>query len=103
MLKVYGRPNSSNSAKVFWLLDQIGQDYDLVPAGRGFGPTDTPEFLALNPFGKVPVVQDGDLAVWNPTRCCAIWPGGSTPPRFGLRMPPVRAASTAGWTGPRSR
>ena len=64
MLKVYGRPNSSNSAKVFWLLDQIGQDYDLVPAGRGFGPTDTPEFLALNPFGKVPVVQDGDLAVW---------------------------------------
>lgn len=64
MLKVYGRPNSSNSAKVFWLLDQIGQDYDLVPAGRGFGATDTPEFLALNPFGKVPVVQDGDAVVW---------------------------------------
>lgn len=64
MLKVYGRPNSSNSAKVFWLLDQIGHDYDLIPTGRGFAPTDTPEFLALNPFGKVPVVQDGGAVVW---------------------------------------
>lgn len=64
MLKVYGRPNSSNSAKVLWLLDQIGQDYDLILTGRGFGPTDTPEFLVLNPFGKVPVVQDGDVIVW---------------------------------------
>lgn len=64
MLKVYGRHNSSNSAKVFWLLDQIGHDYDLIPTGRGFAPTDTPEFLALNPFGKVPVVQDGGAVVW---------------------------------------
>ena len=64
MLTVFGRCNSSNSAKVFWLLDELGQDYRLVPTGRGFGPTDTPEFLAMNPFGKVPVVRDGDTAVW---------------------------------------
>jgi len=64
MLTVYGRRNSSNSAKVFWLLDELGQDYRLVPTGRGFGPTDTPEFLAMNPFGKVPVVRDGDTVVW---------------------------------------
>ena len=46
------------------LLDELGQDYRLVPTGRGFGPTDTPEFLAMNPFGKVPVVRDGDTVVW---------------------------------------
>lgn len=96
MLKVYGRPNSSNSAKVFWLLDQIGQDYELVPTGRGFGATDTPEFLALNPFGKVPVVQDGDAVVWESnavlrylaTRfgATALWPAD-----------PARQACVDGW------
>lgn len=64
MLTVYGRPNSSNSAKVFWLLDELKQTYDLVPTGTGFGPTDTAEFRAMNPFGKVPVLRDGDLVTW---------------------------------------
>lgn len=64
MLTVFGRHNSSNSAKVFWLLAELGQAYRLEPSGRGFGPTDTPEFLALNPFGKVPVLQDGAVVVW---------------------------------------
>jgi glutathione S-transferase len=64
MLTVYGRPNSSNSAKVFWLLDELGLDYDLVPTGTSHGPTDTPEYLAMNPFGKVPVVRDDDVVTW---------------------------------------
>lgn len=64
MLTVYGRHNSSNSAKVFWLLDELDQAYELVPTGTGFGPTDTPEFRAMNPFGKVPVLRDGDLVTW---------------------------------------
>ncbi|WP_395541487.1 glutathione S-transferase family protein [Neotabrizicola sp. sgz301269] len=64
MLTVYGRANSSNSAKVFWLLEELGEDYELILTGRSFAPTDTPEFLALNPFGKVPVLRDGETVVW---------------------------------------
>jgi glutathione S-transferase len=64
MLTVYGRHNSSNSAKVLWLLEALNRDYDLVLTGTGFGPTDTAEFRAMNPFGKVPVLRDGDLIVW---------------------------------------
>jgi glutathione S-transferase len=64
MLTVYGRRNSSNSAKVFWLLDALNQAYDLVPTGMGFGATDTAQFRAMNPFGKVPVLRDGDLIAW---------------------------------------
>lgn len=84
MLKVYGRKNSSNSAKVFWLLDELGEPYDLVLTGRGFGATDTPEFLALNPFGKVPVLCDGEAVVWESNAVLrylagrgpnALWPG----------------------------
>lgn len=64
MLTVYGRPNSSNSAKVFWLLEELGTEYELVKTGQGFGRADTPEFLAMNPFGKVPVICDDDTVVW---------------------------------------
>ena len=64
MLKVYGRADSSNCAKVFWLLDLLQQDFELIPAGRGHGGTDSPEFRALTPFGKVPVVVDGEVVLW---------------------------------------
>lgn len=64
MLKVYGRADSSNCAKVFWLLDLLQQAFELIPAGRGHGGTDSPEFRALTPFGKVPVVVDGEAVLW---------------------------------------
>ncbi len=64
MLRVYGRRNSSNSAKVFWLLEELSEEYQLIETGRGFAATDTAAFRALNPFGKVPVIDDGATVVW---------------------------------------
>jgi glutathione S-transferase len=34
------------------------------PAGGDFGNKDTPEFLAMNPHGRVPVIDDGGAIVW---------------------------------------
>ena len=64
MLKVYGRSDSSNSAKVYWLLDEIGLECERVDCGGKFGGNDQPGYLAMNPNGKVPAVIDGDLIVW---------------------------------------
>jgi glutathione S-transferase len=64
MIRVYGRSGSSNSAKVFWLLDELGQPFELVETGGKHGGNDTPEFRAMNPFGKVPVVQDEAGVFW---------------------------------------
>lgn len=64
MIKVFGRSGSSNSAKVFWLLDELGQPYDLVETGGKHGGNDAPAFRAMNPFGKVPVVQDEVNVFW---------------------------------------
>jgi glutathione S-transferase len=64
MLKVYGRSDSSNSAKVYWLLDEIGQVFERIDCGGKFGGNDQPAYLAMNPNGKVPTVVDGDLVVW---------------------------------------
>jgi len=62
-LRILGRANSFNVRKVLWLCDEIGLDFTREDYGRGFRPTDTPDFLRLNPTGQVPVVIDGNLVL----------------------------------------
>lgn len=60
-LTVYGDARSGNCLKVKWLLDRLGRDYRWVETSVMTGETRTPEFLALNPAGQVPLVvlEDG--------------------------------------------
>ncbi len=58
MLKIYGRANSINVRKVLWTADEIGLQYAREDWGRGFRPTTEPEFLKINPFALVPVIDD---------------------------------------------
>ena len=64
MLKVWGRRSSFNVQKVLWLVGELGLAHEHIPAGGDFGGLDEPSFRALNPHGRVPVIEDGDLAVW---------------------------------------
>lgn len=64
MLTVWGRRSSFNVQKVLWLAGELGLAHEHVPAGGDFGGLDTPEFLAMNPHGRVPVIRDGDVVVW---------------------------------------
>ena len=60
MLRILGRANSFNVRKVLWVCDEIGIAYQREDFGRGYSPTNTPEFLKLNPVGQVPtVIEDG--------------------------------------------
>lgn len=63
-LTVWGRRNAFNVQKVLWLVDELALAHDHIDAGGSFGGLDTPEFLALNPNGRVPVIQDGDTVIW---------------------------------------
>lgn len=63
-LTIWGRRNAFNVQKVLWLLDELVLDYTHRDAGGARGGLTSPEFLAMNPHGRVPVLQDGDLAVW---------------------------------------
>lgn len=64
MLKIWGRRNSQNVQKPMWLLGELGLAHEHVDAGGKFGVVDTPSFRAMNPNGKVPVIQDGELVLW---------------------------------------
>lgn len=59
MITVWGRANSSNVQSVMWAIAELGLDHMRHDIGHSYGGNDTPEFLAMNPNGTVPVIQDG--------------------------------------------
>ncbi len=60
MIKVYGRANSSNVQLVMWAIGELGLPHERVDRGHVHGGLDTPEYLAMNPHGLVPVIIDDD-------------------------------------------
>ncbi len=64
MLKVWGPPSSFNLQKVRWLVDELALPHAHIPAGGSFGGLDDPAFRAMNPHGKVPVIDDDGTVVW---------------------------------------
>lgn len=60
MIKVHGRISSANVQPVIWCLEELGVEYERLDVGGPFGGNDTPGYLAMNPLGLVPVLeQDG--------------------------------------------
>lgn len=64
MLEVLGRATSSNVQTVMWLAGELGLNADRQDYGGAFGGTDTPDYLAMNPMGRVPVMRDGDVTMF---------------------------------------
>jgi glutathione S-transferase len=63
-MKLYHFP-SPNPQKVTFALGELGLECEFVPVDLSKGEQRKPEFLAINPFGRVPVLIDGDLALWD--------------------------------------
>ena len=64
MLRVFGRRSSFNVQKVMWLVDEMGLAHEHIALGGDHGGLDTPEMMAMNPNGLVPVIDDGGTVVW---------------------------------------
>jgi glutathione S-transferase len=62
-MKLYYFP-SPNPQKVRFALLELGLECELVPVDLTRREHRTPEFLALNPYGRVPVLTDGALTLW---------------------------------------
>lgn len=63
MLKLYGGARTRANI-VHWYLNELDVPHELVTVNLLSGENLTPEFLAINPMGKVPAIEDGDFKLW---------------------------------------
>jgi glutathione S-transferase len=61
MIKLYGHEVSGNSYKVRLMLSLLGLEYEWIKVDLLKAEQRSPEFLALNPFGQVPLLVDGEV------------------------------------------
>ena len=64
MLKVWGRKTSSNVQKVMWAIGDLKLAHERVDIGGTFGKNKEGPYLAMNPNGLVPTLEDGDVMIW---------------------------------------
>ena len=64
MISVWGRRSAFNVQKVLWTLGELGLPCEHSEVGGAAGGLDTPGFLALNPNGVIPVLDDSGLVLW---------------------------------------
>jgi glutathione S-transferase len=62
MMKLYGF-GPTRSLRALWALRELDAEFEFVPVNLMAGEHRRPEFLSLNPAGKVPVLVDGDLVL----------------------------------------
>jgi glutathione S-transferase len=55
MLRIYGW-KKSRAVRCMWLMEELGLEYEQIPLNPHAGETRTPEYLALNPAGKIPTL-----------------------------------------------
>ncbi len=63
MIKIYHVPRT-RSIRVIWTCEELGLAYDLIPVDFSLEYRSSPEWRALNPVGKVPVLIDDDFALF---------------------------------------
>src|SRR5262249_27095991 len=66
-MKLYDFAFSPNCRKVRALAYELGIQLEFVPVDLPKGAQHTPAFLAINPNGRVPVLVEGELVLWEST------------------------------------
>jgi glutathione S-transferase len=69
MIKLYWSPRS-RSFSAIWLMEETGLPYERVLTDISAGAQKAPEFLAINPMGKVPALKGGDAALGEAAAIC---------------------------------
>src|ERR1041384_984749 len=61
----------SRSSIALWMLEEVGQPYDIHLLSLSKGENRAPGYLAINPMGKVPALRDGDTVITEVAAICA--------------------------------
>jgi glutathione S-transferase len=95
MLKLYDSPECPFCQKTRIVLAEKDLSYETVPVDLQAGEQKRPDFLKLNPFGKVPVLIDDEVIVYDSTIINAPIPSSCLPtPRPARACAPSRTTPT---------
>ena len=61
----------SRSSIVRWMLEEIGEPYEIQLLSLSKGENRAPDYLAVNPMGKVPALRHGDAVITEAAAICA--------------------------------
>ena len=65
MIKIWGRNTSSNVQKVMWAIGEMKLPHQRIDVGGSFGKNNEPPYLAINPNGLVPTLEEEDgFTLW---------------------------------------
>lgn len=64
MLKIWGRTSSVNVQKVMWAVAELGLAHERIDAGLHYGGVNEPWYRAMNPNGRVPVIDDDGFVLY---------------------------------------
>ena len=99
-IKIWRRNTSINVQKVMWAVGELGLDHERIDVGGAFGKNNEPEYLAKNPNGLVPTLEEDDgFVLWELNtivRYLAAKHGPGTLEPADLRMR-ARASSWMDW------
>ena len=64
MIKIWGRNTSVNVQKVMWAVGELGLPHERIDVGGSFGKNNEPAYLAMNPNGLVPTLEEDGFVLW---------------------------------------
>jgi len=62
-LRIYGVART-RAFRAIWMAKELGLDYEHVPIETGPAGARKPEYLAINPNGRLPAIEDDDFVLW---------------------------------------
>jgi glutathione S-transferase len=64
MLRIWGRNTSVNVQKAMWAIGELGLPHERIDVGGAFGKNNEPAYLAMNPNGLVPTLEEDGFVLW---------------------------------------
>jgi glutathione S-transferase len=64
MIKIWGRNTSINVQKAMWAVGELGLAHERIDVGGSFGKNKEPAYLAMNPNGLVPTLEEDGFFLW---------------------------------------
>lgn len=98
-IRVYNSPLSGHCHRVRLLLSLLDLPYEVIDVDLRAGEHKRPEFLAKNPLGQVPVIEDGDVLLYDSNAILVYLALRYDDDRRWLPRDPVAAATVQRWLG----